>query len=417
MARNYPTVRRNSPSAKDYQQRMAPPRPANDNYRGAPRSIVPPKAANDNTPSPVAPLSPFVPPDVRRMVRRWYWERVWNTAYSVGHMLMAGPRTYHDNGWNRLYGPCPIPPEYAAGEGYYFMIGPGCVGMTVAGDRSDWKAGIDPSWATAGHWVAGEVWGPGAGIRHYTDIGWERTPTTPVDAVPEMERGTVILPGSQPMIAPLPGWRNVPIPDVERRLDPDLVPVGQPQPNWPLPWRVLPLRPNTPNRDAGNRPPGDAQGRLGGERWRAPVGFRSVPGVPGVRPFAPAEWPAPPVARQREGKLNSNTGRIMQVINALTEVGDLIDSLWRSLPRSAQTRVKGQLTGRAQKAADVYRNFGQIDPYKAISNIIEDEAKDRFFGAIGKMNARLARRLRPHGNLPIGFQTGGWDSPPRIYGE
>lgn len=414
MARNYPT-RRYSPPAKDYRQRWAPPpKPANDNSPFLPKKVVPPAPANDN--APVAPLSPFVPRDLRRQLRRHYWERVFNTAYSVGHMLMSGPREYRDNGWQRLYGPCPVPPEYAAGEGYYFMIGPGCVGMTVAGDRSDWRGAPDPSWATCGHWVAGEVWGPGAGIRHYTDIGWERTPTTPPDAVPDYQQGTVILPGSSPQLRPLPGWRNVPVPDVERRLDPDLVPVGQPAPQWPLPWRMLPLRsPTTPTRDAGYRPPG-VMGRPGG-RWLDAVGYRSDPFVSGVQPFTPPAYPRSPAPGMREGKLNTNTGRIMQVMNALSEFGDLIDSLWRALPRSAQTRKKGELTGRAQKALDVYRGFDKIDGYEAISNIIEDEAKDRFFGAIGKINAKLARRLRPHGNLPIGYQTGGWDSPPRFYEE
>lgn len=410
MARNYPTVRRYSnPPRYDYQTRGAPPKPANDNLPFGPKKIVPPTPANDN--APVAPLSPFVPRDLRRQLRRHYWERVFNTAYSVGHMLMAGPREYRDNGWQRLYGPCPVPPEYASGEGYYFMIGPGCVGMTVAGDRSDWRGAPDPAWATCGHWVAGEVWGPGAGIRHYTDIGWERTPTTPPDAVPDYQQGTVILPGSSPQVAPLPGWRNVPVPEVERRLDPDLVPVGQPAPQWPLPWRILPLRPVSPNREVGPHP-GEVRST---PRWIEPVGFRSTPGVRGVQPYTPPEFPRPPEPGVKEGKLNTGTRAVMQVMNALSEVGDLIDSLWRALPRTAQTRRKGELTGRAQKALDVYRNFHLLDGYEAISNIIEDEAKDRFYGKLGRINAKLAKRLRPHGNLPIGYQTGGWDTPPRIY--
>lgn len=429
MAINYPTRRKAfSPPRYDYQPRGAPPMnpPANDNPpRGPGRPGV-----------PVVPGG--LPPTLRRFVRRQWWSMAARVGRHVVITMMTTPREYHSNGWLPLYGPAPIPPEYDLNEGWSAIIGPGPMGMTVAGDRHDWLAAPDPSWMTAGHWIAGEVWGPGAGIRHYTDVAYERDPAVWTDLLPEViPEGTVILPEPEPMPEGAPQPQPQPDPDrrqrrraypfpspqpqpsprrreeeVERRLDPWRSRPGETPPLWPLPWQMLPLRVNTPWRQAGNNvlPIGHT------DPWVDPVHVVQPVNGP-VIPIKPEEFPARPPEGTKERKINTKTYLLMRVVNAVTEGVDLVESAWDALPRSAQTRVKGKKTTAWQKMQDVYRNIDKIDGRKFVKNVILNEIEDRFFGKIGRINAKLARRLRPHGELPIGYQTGGWDTPPRVYLE
>lgn len=119
-----------------------------------------------------------------------------------------------------------------------------------------------------------------------------------------------------------------------------------------------------------------------------PVGVVGEP--PGTAPTSP------PGGKDREKKRPSAAGRVLGgTISGISEGRDLVDALWRSLPKKKRRARPGDT---AAQARDLYNNWGSVSVSDAAVNLIANEVEDRIVG-------RAARRARDAGRLSSGAQN------------
>ena len=108
---------------------------------------------------------------------------------------------------------------------------------------------------------------------------------------------------------------------------------------------------------------------------------------------------------------------VMQAIGAFTEGMDAVGAFWDALPAWAKTRIPGERTTPATKAADIARFLasGRDDAAywtEAAKNFAAEQAEDAFYGSIGQAQ-RAANRNNPFNRNGRGSTTGPWDDAAR----
>lgn len=266
------------------------------------------------------------------------------------------------------------------------------------------------------------IWPCALGGGTYDDIGsipagaggrpWQIIKNRESNGVPQLQRQGVEL------------WRRiggagqpVPIPFVPV-YEPSPTPVTDPD-LTPSPFDPDPIPSSDPWRNPFGYPP------LINEPLPDPVPFPEIPNRPQPNPFpipgtdphgsqGTAPRPLPPLGvelfpnpttrtRQRhalrrpgrgvkERKLIGNfvPGSIpARIVSGITEANDFVNCLHEALPASSRAR-----TGTMQaRAAAIYRNFQHMDVAKAFSGCMANQIEDFFYGQIGKLEARVNRRL------------------------
>lgn len=178
-------------------------------------------------------------------------------------------------------------------------------------------------------------------------------------------------PRPRPLPRPQPGTQ----PEGEPAPSPRPRPRPRPEPQWQVPPMPFPLVtvPGVVPGYGGPVPQPDTV------EWNIPPkGPPSVSTSPG--PSGPSN--RPPRHKEKEKKLNVRTvaGGAWGVINLVTEGLDFLDVVWKSLPKSAQT--KGATP--QQKAWDIYDNFDQIDWAKLVENYVNNQIEDYAYGLKGR---------------------------------
>lgn len=116
--------------------------------------------------------------------------------------------------------------------------------------------------------------------------------------------------------------------------------------------------------------------------------------------------PSRPGIRTKERKIIvAINGVVATIVNTITEGDDLIDALWKALPK--RFRSKGKVTAQ-QKLADIYKHYGEVDLVDAVYNIIANQIEDAAYGKLGKLGAKAARRSADTGynRRSVGYQFG-----------
>lgn len=346
---------------------------------------------NDNEPPPPKSGVPRgvgrAVPTFRRMVRRHLIGLGIDLAEEVANQWFTNPKQWNNNGWERLFGPCVPPASYNRNLGLLDYTAYTCLGGQALVENNYPKP-----------WSRNIIGAYGGATRAYVYIGWRRTSAQQA-ASPKLFPTLRVLP--EQVYAPgLPA--ELPWLEPTAKIDPLVLPA--------LPWPLVALRPNTQFYERGYVAPVDAdllpsQARAVG----VPLWPRGRPEpVPVAPPGAPLKPPGPKV-KERKIRMGGY-GAVNAVVSAATEGVDFLEALWDALPRNRQTREKGKKTTPQQKALDLYRGWPDIDVAAAIKNVVVNELKDRAIGTIGQAVRKAAQRSRPHGNLPIGYQTGAWDN-------
>lgn len=106
-------------------------------------------------------------------------------------------------------------------------------------------------------------------------------------------------------------------------------------------------------------------------------------------------------------------GTVLGVVNPWTEFCDIVDALYKALPKELRWEHKksfwqrGLRTPRCQdKAVFVWAHTDQLDAAKAIEGLIDNEIKDRIFGTLSQGQAKSASELGRAPALP-GFGVRG----------
>jgi hypothetical protein len=123
----------------------------------------------------------------------------------------------------------------------------------------------------------------------------------------------------------------------------------------------------------------------------------------------------PPVrGRDKEKKtVWKHAGTVLNVVNPYTEFCDVVDVLYRALPKELRWQHKlsfwkrGLRTPRCNdKIGFVAAHWDEVDGRDAIVNLIDNELKDRIFGTLSKGQGASARALGRAPALP-GFGVRG----------
>lgn len=209
----------------------------------------------------------------------------------------------------------------------------------------------------------------------------------------------VPLPPQDPAVKPspleiptVPGW--VPW------IDPGALPPLAPQPApWMPPMPAIPSRPGqvSPPGQEGNEPGARLRRRLPRRRNETEEGVsldprRGVRRQPGQRH---AHRPPPP--GEKETKLIGQIppGLLKKVLGEFTEFVDFVNCLRKGLPDGGSRRVHT-----IQDALqELWNRAGEIDFAKAAAACIQNEIEDYFYGRVGRVQARVNRRL----NLTAGL--------------
>lgn len=347
---------------------------------------------NDNEPPP--PKS-GVPRGVgravgrfRNLVRRHLIGLAIDVAEEVLHQYWTDRRQWNLNGWRLRFGPCTPPASYPTDVGLLAYVGNLCIGGQALNEEykpQDYSIGI--------------IGASRGAVRYYAYIGFDRT-TAHRYATPKLfptrklfeENVFAPVPQELPWLAP----------------SPDVNPLGLPK----LPWPLVALRPETPWHERGYVAPIEEPYRpdVVPRGVAVPIGGPRAQPAP-LSPLVPGDPVRPPGPKVKERKIRmGGYGAVNAVVSAATEGVDIVEALWDALPRSRQTREKGKKTTPQQKALDLYRGWPDIDVAAAVKNLVVNELKDRAIGRIGQAVGKAAQKSRPHGNLPIGYQTGAWDN-------
>lgn len=128
----------------------------------------------------------------------------------------------------------------------------------------------------------------------------------------------------------------------------------------------------------------------------------------------------PPRSDERERKFrmgNSALRIVMGVLSGLTEAGDLIDAIYKSIPAKGTARRWKGRDGKWREAAItpqdklafIMFNWDKIDLGDALWNIAENELEDRAFGTLGNLLKNTYQGNHDAGYKPNnyrGFQSG-----------
>lgn len=134
---------------------------------------------------------------------------------------------------------------------------------------------------------------------------------------------------------------------------------------------------------------------------------------PNGRPAVASQPKEPPLPKKgNDKKHHVRIGGIWAmtrgILNGVTEGLDLLESIWKALPKSVRNKYPKTPQGKAQA---ILNHSGQISWPDAIQNIIENQIEDKIFGSIGK---KLGEAGRKRGNV-FGYGTGPWDNgAPRL---
>lgn len=242
---------------------------------------------------------------------------------------------------------------------------------------------------------------------------WELPITQPVTDTPPVPWGDI------PNMPPRPGPGPQPQPQPKPEPDPDPLPVPDPVPD-PVPKPKPDPDPDpVPKPRPRPRPRPDDAPHLK-RVWRHDVNGP----VETVRPNAPPRY-RPPGRRVTEAKLGGQGARAVWLLaHVVTESKDMIEAMWKALPKDLKTRSYKKGDGPAagkfgkrggpltwDKGKDVLsgiKKLGVTDPRAAkfwndavdnmIANLIEDYVHGKLGRAVGEQSRRAGR--------PIGYSSG-----------
>lgn len=209
----------------------------------------------------------------------------------------------------------------------------------------------------------------------------------------------------------LPVYDTPPGVDYPPWIDPMGAPINKPAPDWPaLPRWAKPLikpeaEPNpATDPQVGPEPARRVDPNTGptiviepGQQTRANPGKLSKPARP------------PKYTRERKAVIAVG-GVVRKLVNGVTETKDLIDALWKALPKDC----KGHSGTLQSRMWDLYKCWSRIDIPNAIWNVISNEAQDRFYGKIGQLGRKAVKNAASHGyyRRGVGLQFGDRYRPP-----
>lgn len=190
-------------------------------------------------------------------------------------------------------------------------------------------------------------------------------------------------------------------------MDPDALPILQPANTpSPVPVRYLPHRVNSPF------PQGNTHLSPRALPVNASYAWVTVHDI-----YNPRAWPRPGLAynrapvpgREREKKLNLTIATNMPTLNRgigmITEGTDVIDALYEALPEEIKKRRKGNRPAdRLALLWNEWENYsGDVSGYwyRAILELLKQQAEDKLYAAAGKAAGKLARDR-------------GWPNAPKI---
>jgi len=130
---------------------------------------------------------------------------------------------------------------------------------------------------------------------------------------------------------------------------------------------------------------------------------------------AGSHWKRPPGRGEKERKYRAKgiVLKLLQGANAIGEMGDLVDSFYKALPREAKIKYKdtpylAKSVTPLQKAQAVYDNFDLIDDKEALTNLFTNQIEDALFGTAGQNIRR--NQLSVQRERPVGWQAGAYKS-------
>ena len=259
------------------------------------------------------------------------------------------------------------------------------------------------------------------------------------------------LPHEYPLLS---AWPRPEVPLINPMLDPEAIPIDAPYEVPPaLPYRALPeQKPNPwrhpnyqPRRGPNIRPSPRwrPRHRTDGkpnvwewpatDPWSGPTIVANIGSSGATPPPAPNGRPARgrppgnrfiPKHRRRNrsdegGKATPGKGQlgpVLGAVNAVSEANDLLDALWRALPKARKTMVKGKATTPQQKFYDLraflQHNDDLMNPHsmdrfwdRAFQNVVDNQIEDAVFGAIGSASGAASAK-NPYFPKFRGYQTG-----------
>lgn len=194
--------------------------------------------------------------------------------------------------------------------------------------------------------------------------------------------------GQSPVWEPYPGYVNLPeiwqpVPGVspDPRIDPDVLPIGQPAPTpKPLPYRALPGRGPNPYRHYQplrgpypvrvERPEGWVFDPYG--KWRFDPKFRPRSRVKG--------------RRHKEVKVRHHSAayqKVAKILGNISEVGDFVDALHDAIPNKYWEGWKEHDYSLLDKMQRIWQYRDEINYSEAMTNILEQNAGDHWMGKAG----------------------------------
>ena len=116
--------------------------------------------------------------------------------------------------------------------------------------------------------------------------------------------------------------------------------------------------------------------------------------------------PRPPGPRTKERKFAltvSGVGRL--ILGHVTEGIDTIQAIYDALPlklRQRLWRMNGNYMSPLDKALAIYRYINDIDPQKAVENLVYEQIEDYVYGRLGRITAEANKRRGFPGGLELG---------------
>jgi len=203
--------------------------------------------------------------------------------------------------------------------------------------------------------------------------------------MPNFEPGDMPINGPEPLPMPMP-WAAIP----QQRPNPYRSPSEQTQrgpfrvlirPNpepEPITWPDLIREPTVEPEVGPNQPPT----RQPQNRDRFEPGQRPRRGPNRQRDTKPGRK-----VKEKKSKVSKRFARIMlAAINGVTEFNDLVNALYKALPRSVAPR--GTLL--KDRWGIVYRNLDKLDLSLAVRAIIRNQIEDALYGRLGSLGGKGA---------------------------
>lgn len=393
-----------------------PPPAANDNVKRTP----PPKPANDNNPSRSR--------SVATLGRSLRWAQAAHGLERLLRLSELNPSFHvaHDifNLWRgRIGDQLPVtglkPGIYGmpSAHGWFIEGGP----CDAAGAISHWLGRNDPYQcvvtltlttaiynsqlntptrsALGIYRVEGVANGRFVGASNWQgelNVKWRTVSGLAAGLYPAATFATYVKPGI--VIQPV----EIPFPQLDPMQLPVARPVTQPRP-LPRPARVMPPNPFRSPHEQPQRGPQPAS-----RAAPAPISRGTITVIePGVRPATRALPPRankPPEKGKKEVKLKTGAaGLIAKIVNAATESADLIDAIYKGLPRKIRGKAywAGEATTPIERAKLIYENFDKIEWGRAVYEIVANQLEDRAFGRLGRIGAK-ANQARSQFSMSTG---------------